>query len=260
MPPKPISRLLYRNLNTRGTRQTLRNVSTDMVQRVKRVSRKGVTTQSVNTPAQPGVKMKQAWKYPNRQIQRMASVVAPSGAKLYDHIDTGEARRKQESNLFITVNTNKGYNDDTPEQNNAVEEALRRTLAQMNNDATFAVLLKFGPVHPLNYGDDKYTDVIESVEWQARVEVGEKYHRIHAHIWMTIHHYSQVQLNVHMMMVMVKQLYNRNLEALGFSGTSPTTKELRMTRQPYVHVKPLPQSNFNDIVKQYIHKAMQSSA
>lgn len=259
MPPKAISRLLYRNLNTRGTRQTLRGASTDMVQRVKKVSKKEVSAQSVNTPALPGIKMKQAWKYPNRQIQRMASVVAPSGVRLYDHIDTSEARRKQESNLFITVNTNKGFDEDTPEQNNAVEEALRRTLAQMNNAATFAVLLKFGPVHPQNYGNDKYSDVVESIEWQARVEVGEKYHRIHAHIWMTIHHYSQVQLNVHMMMMLVKQLYNRNLEALGFSASNSGTKELRMTRQPYVHVKPLPQSNFNDIVKQYIHKAMQSS-
>ena len=47
-----------------------------------------------------------------------------------------------------------------------------------------------------DYRLDRYTDVIESVDWKAAVETGDVLHRLHAHIWLTITHYSQVQINV----------------------------------------------------------------
>jgi hypothetical protein len=43
-----------------------------------------------------------------------------------------------------------------------------------------------------------------------------------------------------------KRLYNQNV----------LLKADKITRQPYVHVKLLPQSNWTDVMRQYIHKGM----
>ena len=56
--------------------------------------------------------------------------------------------------------------------------------------------------------------------------------------------YSQIQINPQMLMYQSKRLYNAN--AFNF----------QMKRQPYVHVKLLPQSNWTDVMRQYIHKGM----
>ena len=106
-----------------------------------------------------------------------------------------------------------------------------------------ATYLKFGPKHE-DYRDDKYSDVIIGVDWKAATEIGPTQGKVHSHIWVTITHYSQIQINTQMLMYHSKRLYNAN------------TLNFKMKRQPYVHVKLLPQSNWTDVMRQYIHKGM----
>ena len=56
--------------------------------------------------------------------------------------------------------------------------------------------------------------------------------RVHSHIWLTVSHYSQIQINVQMLMYQSKRLYNANI----FANT--------LKKQPYVHVKLLPAREF----------------
>ena len=108
-----------------------------------------------------------------------------------------------------------------------------------------ATYIKFGPKHD-HYRDDKFVDVIGGIDWKAASETGPTHGKVHSHIWVTITHYSQIQINVQMLMYQSKRLYNQYV----------LLKQDKITRQPYVHVKLLPQSNWTDVMRQYIHKGM----
>ena len=93
--------------------------------------------------------------------------------------------------------------------------------------------------------------VIKSVEWTSSVETGENYERLHVHIWLTVHHYSQVQINRPVISVMFKEFYNGLLNAHpGFKA------QLQCKGRPYCNVKLLPTSDWAMVLRQYIHKAM----
>ena len=97
---------------------------------------------------------------------------------------------------------------------------------------------------------DVATDVIlPGVSWTACVEVGEKAKRMHSHIWCTIEHYSQIQINIPMM--------KREFVA-GFNTSFPAPSYLRLTTNPYLDVKLLPQSDWTSVMRQYIKKGMMS--
>ena len=89
-------------------------------------------------------------------------------------------------------------------------------------------------------------------EWKAGVEIGENQERLHAHIWLTVHHYSQVQVNMPVMQRMFKQAYNSHIGA-------ENLRVLRCNKMPYIQVKLLPTSDWAMVMKQYIHKGMQFS-
>ena len=221
------------------------------------VKRAAVSIQNVNLPAEgkdKPIKKGQAWKYPGGVIARMEG----GPAHLRDHIDTDKPRRKQESNFFITINTNKTTVATRKRQMPALHDsavardACRMTLDHLKKDQTICSYLKFGPKHPEVYGNDKYDEVIEKIEWNSNVEEGETYNRIHGHIWMTVHHYSQVQINPCALADTFKGRYNQLV-----SGIAP---HFTLRGRPYVHVKLLPQSNWTDVMKQYIHKGMAPNA
>ena len=197
-----------------------------------------------------------AWRYPGGIIQRHSDTIINGRGPYTDHKDPGEPRRKQESNFFITLNTNRSCAAGG-EMAEIGKEAMRRTLNSMAKDEVLCSYLKFGPKHPEHYGKDRFEDVVQKVEWNAAVELGENLSRLHCHIWLTVHHYSQVQINMPMMQHVFKQTYNMNLVSYHSDGrTNRFTEQLRCRGMPYIQVKLLPESNWAEVMKQYIHKAM----
>mgnify|MGYP004399314435 CR=1 FL=1 len=207
------------------------------------------------------VKKKQAWRYPGGIIQRAESTTINGRKGYFDHIDTTEPRRKQESNFFITINTNRRGTSTAAAPNLEQEGrvAMERALKDLAKDTMICKYLKFGPKHPTEYGNDRYQDVIQSVEWTANVEMGDELKRLHCHIWMTVHHYSQVQINMRMMQQLFKLKYHEHLGD-GLTGRKhPNFTELSINGMPYIQVKLLPTANWAEVMKQYIHKGMASS-
>jgi len=174
---------------------------------VKRVRSTKISTESVDLKPAHSAKTSQAWKYPGGKIVRAPTTMLDI-KKYFDHKDPSEPRRKQESNFFITINTNKSPED--PVDMNTSVQAMERMLRDISQEKVLASYIRFGPKHK-EYEEDKYADVIHSVDWKANVETGDKLKRVHAHIWMTMTHYSQVQINVHALMHLSKQSYNAHL-------------------------------------------------
>jgi hypothetical protein len=204
-----------------------------------------ITTESVDFKAPLSAKTNQAWKYAGGKVQRAASTVI-NGTTYTDpkSPDDPLPRRKQESNFFITINSNKSPSGG--EAMNAAMGQMEKMLQHLSEDRNIATYLRFGPKSE-HYANDLYKDVIHSVSWKSAVETGDVMNRVHSHIWMTVTHYSQVQINVQMLMHLSKKFYNE-------AGAS------KLTRNPYVHIKLLPQSDWTDVMRQYIHKGMAAAA
>lgn len=263
-----VSRLLYRNIG-----HTHRPGRPNMVKRINTT----ISTESVNFKAQKAAKTNQAWRYAGGQIIRAPSTDI-NGRKYEDPKDPGQPRRKQESNFFLTINPNKVPLGD--ERINA-DLAMKECLQELAKDKYLAQYLKFGPKvvgkprQSEDYRLDKYEDVIHSVDWKSGVEAGPTLNRLHAHVWVTITHYSQVQINVQALQYLSRELYNTSLkrsllrtppgEQFFTAGNEqrsagPAIGRLEISDLPYVHVKLLPQSDWTDVMRQYIHKGMQASA
>jgi hypothetical protein len=210
---------------------------------VARVRKTQISTQSIDFKAPHSAKTKQAWRYPGGQILR-APGVRLGNNKYEDPKDPGMPRRKQESNFFITINSNKAP-DATEEIDLAVKQ-MEKMLEKLSDQKILCTYLKFGPKDD-SYQKDVYSEVIHSVDWKAAVETGDVMRRVHSHIWLTITHYSQIQINVQMLMHLARKYYNEGL---------PLGNQLRIDDLPYVHVKLLPQSDWTSVMRQYIHKGM----
>ena len=230
------NRLGYRK---NGSRDTLEVPKLNKM--VKR-NKPNISIESIDFGTPISAKSKQAWKYAGGSVVRAPAGLLPG---LFDH-DRGDGekrlpRRKQESNFFITINSNQAPKDalDVDESMRAMDKMLH----SIAEERVMATYLKFGPKHE-DYRDDKYSDVIIGVDWKAATEIGPTQGKVHSHISVTITHYSQIQINTQMLMYHSKRLYNAN------------TLNFKMKRQPYVHVKLLPQSNWTDVMRQYIHKGM----
>ena len=206
-------------------------------------------------PAVDTVKTKkdQTWRYPGGVITRASHLDGKrtSNGGKYTCDKDGGGRRKQESNFFITLNTNRSIERGGPGAI-AAQQAARYAIDKLSEDSYICTYLKFGPKNA-HYQHDKYKDVVEKVDWKGAVEVGENLFRVHTHVWMTVHHYSQVQINMPVMQHLFKQLYNSRAKEL----TSPAIYEtICVKKRPYIQVKLLPASNWAEVIRQYIHKAM----
>ena len=260
-----VSRLLYRNVG-----HTHRPGRPGMVKRINTT----ISTESVDMKAQKAAKTNQAWRYAGGQIVRAPSTDI-NGRQYEDPKDPGQPRRKQESNFFLTINPNKAPLGD--ERINAIQ-AMTECLKELARDEYLAQYLKFGPKvvgkppQAQDYRLDKYEDVIHSVEWQAAgVEIGPTLKRMHSHVWLTISHYSQVQINIHALQYLTRELYNKSLKRSLLNrppgeqfftkhnttlSAGPAIARLEISDLPYVHVKLLSQTDWTDVMKQYIHKGM----
>lgn len=222
---------------------------------VKRIRNQEISVESVDFKARHNAKTAQAWKYKGGQVVRAASTRL--GSRVYhDPKESGLPRRKHESNFFITINTNKVVSADGAKERSFYDMgvlAMKNMLETLARDRNIATYLKFGPKDAA-YLDDLYGDVVQSVDWNSSVETGPEKNRLHAHIWMTITHYSQVQINIPVLMQLAKQAYNHSLPA------TTQFNALRLTSNMYVHVKLLPQSDWTDVMRSYIHKGMMGAS
>ena len=233
----------------RAVRRLLfRDAATNCSNMVKRAREPVISVGSaaIATGATEDVKGDQTWMYANGVIKRAHSTVL-GGTEYFDHKDPESKlpRRKHESNFFITINTNKGGKKNpiaTTEKN-----AVATTLEFLALETNMCKYLCFGPKHPGVYKDDKFEDVIESTEWEAAVETGPNLGRLHCHIWLTLHHFSQVQVDRAQMGQMFKEKFNAHCSS-----------DRRMRGRAYVNVKLLPTSDWAMVMKQYIHKGMRA--
>lgn len=253
----------YRNLEF-GKPKELSSLA-DMVKR-RRDTGTQISVQVVGENASASVKANQAWKYPNNKIVRAPSVYLGAKNRFYTdpkaddsrpdmqgvegvedrRPDLSQPRRKQESSFFITINPNKAYKDALTQAQ--AEQRVANAIRPMAEDpSVLATLFMFGPVST-HYKNDFAEDVIEpNVEFRARVETGEKKNRVHAHIWLTVTHYSQIQMD--------RVVIEREFTKAYNNGLSPSDPAYIKNR-PYVQIKLLPQSSFMTIMKQYLNKSM----
>ena len=218
---------------------------------VKRVSAQTV----VETRSQKGVKDAGEWRYAGNKIKRgdhLIGIKNKKGAFYIDERDKDQkkGRRKIESNFFIVLNTNRSLKAGG-KISDIGKAAVKSALDVLSTDANISTYIKFGP-KSAHYKDDKYEDVIESIDWNATVETGEKLDRLHAHIWMVVHHYSQVQIDMPSMQAKFKAEYNKNVKRSAFA------KELTINGNPFISVKLLPTSDWAVIIRQYMLKGMQT--
>ena len=234
--------------HTESKRHTARP---DMVAR----GRKTITVESVDFKAEKHAKTNQAWRYPGGRIVRHPDLII-NGKRYEDHKNRGEPRRKQESNLFLTINTNKSPGAD---ERLYCEDAMKHCLRELEKDENLALYLKFGPAvkgppdknDPTDYRFDRYNDVIHTIQWRPGIEYGGKQGRLHAHVWLTITHYSQIQINCPVLQNIFKRMYNEQMAKL-----PENMHYLKIDGKPYVQVKRLPQLDWTDVMRAYIHKGM----
>jgi len=264
MPRKPtteqkqsVTRLLYRANEYRA----------QPISMVKAKTSVRIAMETVDFKSNVISKNDQSWKYKGGLVDRAPSVML-GGAHLYDHkVDstgTKVPRRSQESNFFLTINPNLAPRsvDDVYKVTAAVETMAK----ELGTDTGVANILKYGPKNPEVYGADLYAQVISGIEWKAGVEMGGVAGRTHMHAWLTVTHYSQVQIDVHKLQYLARHLYNEAYAGndVSFPAASELTKRRHMrsddkfviTKLPYVHVRLLPQSNWTSIMRSYIQKGM----
>jgi len=197
-------------------------------------------------PKVVGAKKTGAWRYPGGRIQRAPSIMI-NGKRYTDpkSLPAQEPRREQQSNFFLTINTNKAPSTDTEMQRGISH--MEQMLNYLGQDVTLSRYLQLGPRDPRPYASDRFADIIKGIDWSAAIETGDVQHRLHSHVRLSVTHYSQMQINVHRLQSEAKRGFNHGLK-LGDA--------LRLTKSPYVHVHLDPQSNWQQVRTQYLHKGV----
>src|SRR6056297_3530539 len=149
---------------------------------VKRTTNMAVSVERVDFRSAAHSKTQQAWRYKGNLVARAPSVTI-NGRKLVDNKlgpngESGLARRKQESNFFLTINPNLAPRDGPDVER--VTAAVQKMVDLLGTDAGVKSILKFGPKDP-HFSDDRFEDVILNIDWKPGVEMGGIQGRVHAH-------------------------------------------------------------------------------
>lgn len=220
------------------------------------------TVQSVDaeTLNKPGkIKEDQRWKYPNGIVVRHPNGIFlnPNGVPYTDPKEKEPmARRQQETNFNICINTNKAPK---AHQLALAVMSMKKVNTQLASDAWLAVCLRYGPVNK-EYELDRYEDIIESVTATGSVEIGPKLKRLHTHLRLRIIHYSQIQINLNVLKESAMRLWNNECER------QPTLTGMRMTSWPHVFLgtkggpRVEQQLDIASITENYIHKGVNFAA
>ena len=228
----------------------------------------GVSTPSVsnaNVSFAPGIGAKayQAWKYRDGNIQRAPKLhLDPNNPtkEYFDPIDEQAKsqklpRRKQETNLFVTLNLNKivPWSDEL-----RVNEALMKTINKIQTSALSEVLV-CGPARVRNadyFRDDNLAVVLKDIKFTTTIEQGPRTGFKHVHMTVSMEHYSQIQMDKTLLRTKFIELYNDAL----VSNVGPTGRPGRPRRDKmalrglYVDVKLRNQMSWHEIEKWYLHK------
>jgi hypothetical protein len=165
------------------------------------------------------------------------------GHTLYDHhVDqTGNplGRRRQQSNFFMTLNTNKRKFDEL-----ADTQAMAAALDAVFKARVFEIL-KFGPAHPGTYAADAAlaNEVVEKIEVKAGIERGPVTGALHAHAYLTITHWSQIHIDIKRLQFLFKEAYN-----------SKARTKIAHGKQIAVKVELQPQTDYSQIIAFYLTK------
>ena len=196
----------------------------------------------------PSRKADQAWKYEGGVIQRAPSIyLGPGQHRYWDPKSSGTVlmpRRRQESNFFITVNTNKAPDAD---QMGRAMHCAEEMIDALASDKILPRYVRFGPRDPF-YRGDRAQDVIEGVDWRANIEVGEQFHRLHAHIYLKIMHFSQLQIDTTKLEKYARKAWN--------ACVRDRDDDLYAEKSFYIHVKLNDQSDWQSILPRYMAKAV----
>mmetsp|Transcript_28324 Transcript_28324/g.65098 ORF Transcript_28324/g.65098 Transcript_28324/m.65098 type:complete len:271 (-) Transcript_28324:59-871(-) len=151
-------------------------------------------------------------------------------------------RRRQQSNFFITLNTNRRTFDEAQDPK-AVQEALNACFGKKIYD-----ILTFGPAHPEVYGDDSLhpNEFVEKIEVRAGVERGPVTGALHCHAYVTIAHWSQIRINKLALQGLFKQAYNQ--------AASAGLGQIPMRALPACKIELQAQTDSGHIVAHYLSK------
>ena len=208
-----------------------------------------ITTQNVNLAS---TTKNAEWKRNERASTLYLDPANPEKA-YRDHRKPEEKRKKQMTRIFMTINFNKSGKD--PNDAELLTRAMHKMLDQLsvwrdvNAPYGVARYLQFGPKHE-EYRQDKYSAVITDVQWDAAVETGQIKERVHAHVIIEIQHYSQVRIDKDMLQYHARQAYEEAITSI-----APGRSELAPHLLPFVYLKLLPEGNWTEMVRDYIHKA-----
>jgi hypothetical protein len=169
-----------------------------------------------------------------------------SAGEKHDHNlgRAGEAigRRKQQSNFFITLNTNRRKFDEAQDPG-AVRAALSACFGKHIYD-----ILTFGPAHPDTYAADALNpnEFIEQIDVKAGVERGPVTGCLHAHVYLTISHWSQLRINKLALQALFKDEYNAH--------AAPGRGQMPLKSLPACKIELTPQTDFGQILAHYLSK------
>jgi hypothetical protein len=151
-------------------------------------------------------------------------------------------RRRQQSNFFITLNTNRRKFDEAQDPK-AVQQALNACFGKQIYD-----ILTFGPAHPDVYAEDALfpNEFIEKIEVRAGVERGPVTGALHCHAYVTIAHWSQIRINKLALQGLFKETYNEHASA--GKGQMP------LKSLPACKIDLMPQTDWGQIVAHYLSK------
>eukprot|EP00741_Cyanophora_paradoxa_P013556 tig00020697_g13089.t1 len=204
-----------------------------------------------------------------------------------------EQRPQRESNFMITIQTN--YKPRSRGEGSKVQDAFHRGLeALFYDDRQLAKCIKMGvyadKANPkgLDFKSDMYDTHVERGNANIGIEYGPRSGRLHAHILLTLVHYSRVQFDgkrasdflIDFMRTEgqggLPNFYKddwfgeeyqktavrpiRRKDALGMQWTGKETgyRKRETARQMHVDVKLLPQSNLKDLLQLYITKTVEA--
>ena len=205
----------------------------------------------------------------------------------------GETRPQRESNFMITIQTN--YKPRSGAEGRRVQNAFHGGLeALFMDDANLAKCIRMG-VYPdkanpkgFDFRSDTFYDYVESGSAKIGIEYGPQSGRLHAHILLTMVHYSRVQFDgkrasdflidfmrgegqgdlpqfykddwfsEENVKASVRPTRKRDREGEVWDTRARTTAKRDKAKQMHVDVKLLPQSNLQDLLKLYITKTAEA--
>lgn len=196
------------------------------------------------------------WKAKSQQRGNITDFPPGTGE---DPAAPGLGRRRHESRLFVTINPNKGGGSKKKGtlllNDTVVFNAVKHLVTELGRDNNLRQLISFGPVQKVPGGQDYRTDTydthVESVEVAAAVERGDVMERPHCHIYLTMIHYSQIQIDKTLLKEWAWNTYNQYCDQAGGSSYKLTSKQ-----SVYTHIKLLPQSDWQDVMMAYMEKGM----